>query len=382
TGQLGNAAETPVQSNTPVQVHGGEKGGSFLAGIASISAGATHNLATASDGYVYSWGENRFGQLGNGSTTNGLVPVKVHGANNVGYVTGVTMVAAGGAQTMMLTQVQYVLSMGYNATGQLGNGTRLSTNSGISVLAGAQSGSSASITPVVIESGGTLTGNASSFDYSQDLYHTTVYVAGGTGANYYDLKFTDNAVATYTLNSNISVFGDITISGAKLSAGSSSITLYGDWISSNGGIFTPGSGTVTLSNATLAQSVTSGGNSFNVIAIANTHAGDVTFVDTLKTNELQATGGVNGVKKIWFSAALIGAPNTINTHFDVNGVPGYKIELAPIALNTPWFLDAPSGTTMNYIKVGYSQQASVRGSITALNSDNLGGNNAYWNISS
>ena len=40
----------------------------------SISAGGSHTCAVVSDGLVFCWGYNGFGQLGTGDTTDRLVP--------------------------------------------------------------------------------------------------------------------------------------------------------------------------------------------------------------------------------------------------------------------------------------------------------------------
>jgi alpha-tubulin suppressor-like RCC1 family protein len=67
-GQLGNNSST--DSLVPVAVSG------LTSGVQAIAAGIFHGCALA-DGGVQCWGANAHGQLGNNSTTSSLVPVTV-----------------------------------------------------------------------------------------------------------------------------------------------------------------------------------------------------------------------------------------------------------------------------------------------------------------
>ncbi len=58
-GQLGNASFGGF-SATPAPVAG-------LKGIAALAAGWIHSLALGSNGHIYAWGSNGYGQLGDGS---------------------------------------------------------------------------------------------------------------------------------------------------------------------------------------------------------------------------------------------------------------------------------------------------------------------------
>lgn len=50
-----------------------------ISSVISISAGGNHYLALKSDGTLWSWGSNYFGQMGDGSNTGSLTPVQVKG---------------------------------------------------------------------------------------------------------------------------------------------------------------------------------------------------------------------------------------------------------------------------------------------------------------
>jgi alpha-tubulin suppressor-like RCC1 family protein len=87
-------------------------------GTASLSVGNHHACVVTAAGGVQCWGENSFGQIGNGTQTNAPLPVDV-----TGLTSGVEAVSAGGAHTCALTVSGGVQCWGYNGYGQLGDGT-------------------------------------------------------------------------------------------------------------------------------------------------------------------------------------------------------------------------------------------------------------------
>jgi len=89
--------------------------------VTGVSAGGFHSCARLTDGTVRCWGLNEDGQLGNGSTTSSLVPTQVAG------LSGVQTVAAAGYHTCALLQTGAVRCWGYNGSGRLGNGTTASS---------------------------------------------------------------------------------------------------------------------------------------------------------------------------------------------------------------------------------------------------------------
>jgi hypothetical protein len=132
-GQLGN--NSPASSNVPVQVHGvGDVG--FLTDVVAVAAGSAHSLAVKSDGTVYAWGYDGFGQLGDSTSHAGnqsSIPVQVQGVGGSGFLTGVSSVAGGGLHSLAVKSDGTVYAWGYNGTGGLGNNGGPDSNTPVQV---------------------------------------------------------------------------------------------------------------------------------------------------------------------------------------------------------------------------------------------------------
>ncbi|THF82731.1 RCC1 domain-containing protein [Cohnella fermenti] len=116
-GQLGNG--TLIDSSIPVQVKG-PGGTGVLSNIIAISSGAKHVLALRSDGTVWTWGNNSYGQLGDGTLVSRSTPVQVQGVNGSGFLQQVQSISAGDYHNVILTNDKKVLTWGSNSSGQLG----------------------------------------------------------------------------------------------------------------------------------------------------------------------------------------------------------------------------------------------------------------------
>ena len=88
----------------------------------SAAGGANHTLVLKSDGTVWAFGDNSYGQLGDSSTILRSTPVQASG------ITDIIAVAAGGNHSMALTSTGSVYVWGLNASGQLGTASTTDSN--------------------------------------------------------------------------------------------------------------------------------------------------------------------------------------------------------------------------------------------------------------
>ena len=100
-----------------------------------IANGNNFTAVLKADGTVWTWGNNNYGQLGNGEIENSATYTlnQVIGVNAEGYLSNIKQIAAGTYEMYALTNDGKVICWGRGAQGQHGNGD--TQNSGTPVYA-------------------------------------------------------------------------------------------------------------------------------------------------------------------------------------------------------------------------------------------------------
>jgi len=93
-----------------------------------IAAGGAHTVALKSDATLWAWGDNYFGELGDGSAINRYSPVQVGDARD-----WVSIAAGGEYHTVALKSDGTLWAWGCNNNGELGDGTTTWRNSPVQV---------------------------------------------------------------------------------------------------------------------------------------------------------------------------------------------------------------------------------------------------------
>ena len=112
-GQLGNGSYTSY--SYPIQI-GNDTDWALL------SCGSDHTSAIKTDGTLWAWGYNNYGQLGNSENTDHNYPLQIETGTNWATV------SCGGNHTIAIKADRTLWAWGYNINGQLGDGTNINRN--------------------------------------------------------------------------------------------------------------------------------------------------------------------------------------------------------------------------------------------------------------
>lgn len=118
-GQIGDGS-TVASRTTPTQI-------GTATDWQSISCGGSHTIALKTNGTLWAWGLNSFGQLGNGNTTNSNILVQVGTDTDWAYI------SAGDEFSLALKTNGSLWAWGRNDNSQLGDGTTVAKNSPIQI---------------------------------------------------------------------------------------------------------------------------------------------------------------------------------------------------------------------------------------------------------
>lgn len=115
SGEVGDG--TTASRNAPVAV----QTTGVLSGktITRMSSAYGKSMALDSNGQVYAWGGNTYGQVGDGTTTNRLSPVLVTGLSGI----TITGISSSTTHSLAIDNAGNAYAWGLNASGQLGDGT-------------------------------------------------------------------------------------------------------------------------------------------------------------------------------------------------------------------------------------------------------------------
>lgn len=119
-GQLGNKTTSGVQGDLSQVV---KEDGTALTNIVKIASGAGHTLALDNSGKVWAWGWNNNGQLGTNNKTNYQYAVPVLDEVGVKQISNIIDISAGYYHSSFVTASGEIYQVGLNNYGQLGDNT-------------------------------------------------------------------------------------------------------------------------------------------------------------------------------------------------------------------------------------------------------------------
>lgn len=286
SGRLGLGAPAMIQ-RVPVQV-------GTLSSWQSVCASLWHTHAIQTNGTLWAWGGNSFGQLGDGTTTNSSSPIQI------GTAMDWASVSSADAHTLALKTTGTLWAWGNNQYGELGNGSTIN-----------------STVPVQVGTGNTWTRASGGYGYSFGIQSNGSLWGWGLN-NFWQLGLGDTinrSIPTELIYSSMTASASSTVicAGSAVTLSASGATSY-TWTNgvSNGVPFVPASSatyTVTGSDqincqysATIAVSLTP-----NATVTANSTSTAVCTGGTVALN------GFGGSAYTWSGGVMDGIPFILNT---------------------------------------------------------------------
>ena len=341
--QLGNG--TTVSSSVPVAVIAS----GVLAGksVTSIAAGALHNLVRCSDGTLAAWGDNGYGQLGDGSTTNRSTPVSVVSSGALAGKT-VTGVDAGYEYSLAICSDNSLAAWGYNYSGQLGSGTTINSTVPVAVSSAAlaagerftslAAGAAASHTLALAAFPISSNSNLASLTLSPGILEAPLV----TGITSYTARVAHGTAALTVTATLADANATLTVNGAALASGTTSAPIP----------LAPGNKTLTLVVTaqdgsaqtyvvTVRDDATLSGLALSAGTLSPAFATDITSYDNYVPT---ATTAVT----VTPSAADASAAISVNGAPVVSGGTSDPLSLAMGANTLNVVVSAVDGTTLTY----------------------------------
>lgn len=121
-GQLG--INNTTRQTLPVKVKSPD-GSGILSNIVKVQTGNTGSLAMAADGTIYSWGYNNYGQRGTNNTTTLKLPRQILDQTGSNHFDNSMLISGNGSHTTLAKNDGTVWTVGYNANGELGDDTKI-----------------------------------------------------------------------------------------------------------------------------------------------------------------------------------------------------------------------------------------------------------------
>jgi alpha-tubulin suppressor-like RCC1 family protein len=129
-GQMGNGTVNSLsgpQVTVPVQVSYSSPGGAINSPL-QVTCGYRAGAALTTNGTFWTWGTGSHGELGQGSTTTSYYPAQIPGLTNI------TAISCGWFHVLALKSDGTVWAWGNNPSGELGDGTTINRSSPVQVL--------------------------------------------------------------------------------------------------------------------------------------------------------------------------------------------------------------------------------------------------------